>query len=182
MANQHRGQTAFRALGREIYIVYGTREIAEVWSALGFRRADPLAPPVMEERDEPASDPKTGLAIRDEAGLPVFVRRRVLLDAAERQMRIQEAFDAVFTNPDVPARRTCIRIGLRRWEKEAGQPLTEEQFEELCDELGLEGLNALHVAAWINACRVPPPTDATAVSGEARDPKGSAASSTSSTS
>ncbi len=181
MANQHRGQTGFRALGREMYLVYGTREIAEAWSALGFRRADPLAPPLAEERDEPALDKTTGNPLVDETG-PVFVRRRVLLDAATRQERVQEAFDAVFTNPEVPARRTCVRIGLRRWEREVGQPLSDEEFERLCDELGLGGLSALHVAAWINACRVPPAEESPAEAGEGRSPKGSTAFSTLSTS
>ncbi len=181
MANQHRGQTGFRALDREMYLVYGTSEIAEAWSALGFRRADPLAPPMAEERDEPALDRATGNPLHDEAG-PVFVRKRVLLDAATRQERIQEAFDAAFTNPEVPARRTCVRIGLRRWEKEVGQPLSDEDFERLCDELGLEGLSALHVAAWINACRVLPAKEPATEAGEGRSPKGITASSTSRTS
>lgn len=153
MANQHRGQTPFRALGREMFLVYQTRELAEAWSALGFRRADPLAPPVAEERDEPVLDKRTGDPVIDEAGLPTFRRRRVLLDAAGRQQRIQDAFDAVFTNPDIPARRTCLRIGLARWEREAGHRLTDDEFEQVCDELGLEGLSALHFAAFINATR-----------------------------
>lgn len=181
MANQHRGQTPFRALGREMYLVYGTRELAEAWQALGFRRADPLAPPVVEDRDEPVRDRDTGDPVLDEAGLPRFVRRRAFLDAAGRQQRAQEAFDAVFSNPDIPARRTCLKIGLQRWEKEAGAKLTEDEFEDACDELGIEGLSSLHVAAFINAVRVPP------VDGEAegRDPNAPSAGpafSTSSTS
>lgn len=198
MANQYRGQTPFRALGREMYVVYMTKELAEAWSALGFRRADPLAPPVAEERDEPVRDTKTGDPVYDALigpdGQPVtdpetgevvadrdrprFVRRRVLLDAAGRQQRMQDAFDAVFTNPDIPARRTCIRIGLQRWEQEVGQKLTADEFEQLCDELGLEGLSALHVAAFINATRVPPLKE----SGSGRDPNASSAAPASSTS
>jgi hypothetical protein len=155
VANQHRGQTPFRALGREMYLVYGVRELAEAWSALGFRRPDPLAPPVVEDRDEPVLDPKTGDPVFDELGLQKFVRKRAYLDAAGRQQRVQEAFDACFSNPEIPARRTCIKIGLQRWEQAAGR-LTEDEFERLCDELGLEGLSALHVASFINAVRVPP--------------------------
>lgn len=176
MANQHRGQTSFRALGREMYLVYGTREIAEAWAALGFRRPDPLAPPLVEDRDEPMLDPKTGDPVVDEQGLQRFVRRRAFLDAAGRQQRVQEAFDACFSNPEVPARRTCVRIGLGRWEKEAGARISDDEFERLCDELGLEGLSALHVAAFINAVRVAP------VEGEGRDPNAPSAAPASSTS
>jgi len=180
VANQHRGQTPFRALGREMYLVYGVRELAEAWSALGFRRPDPYAPPLVEDRDEPMRDPETDDPMLDEQGLPRFLRRRVYLDAAGRQQRVQEAFDACFSNPEIPARRTCIRIGLQRWEKEAGAPLTENEFELLCDDLGLEGLTALHVATFINAVRVPPMEG---TQSESRDPKPSAvpASSMSST-
>lgn len=155
MANQYRGQTPFRALGREMFVVYGLQEIAEAWSVLGFRRPDPLAPPLAEERDEPVYDGRTGDPVTDEQGLPVFRRRRVLLDAAARQQRVQEAFDAAFTNPDVPARIACLRIGLRRWEKAAGHTLTPEEFQSLLDELGAEGIGALHITALINATRGP---------------------------
>lgn len=181
MANQYRGQTPFRALGREMFLVYGVRELAEAWSALGFRRPDPLAPPLAEERDEPLVDGRTGDPVLDEQGLPKFRRRRVYLDAAGRQQRIQDAFDAAFTNPTIPDRRTCVRIGLARWEKAAGSRLTEDEFEALCDELGLEGLSALHMAGFINATRAP------RVEGAAEGPDPNAqgaapASSTSSTS
>jgi hypothetical protein len=153
-----------------MYLVYGTRELAEAWSALGFRRPDPLAPPVVEEWDEPLRGEP------DEQGLPRFVRRRGLVDAATRQQRAQEAFDAVFTNPDIPARRSCLRIGLQRWEKEAGVKLSDDDFERLCDDLGFEGLSSLHIAAYINAIRVPP-----AEGGEDRDPNAPSAGPASST-
>lgn len=180
MANEHRGQTPLRALGREMYLVYGVRELAEAWTSLGFRRVDPLAPPVAEERDDPVLDQKTGDPIKDEAGLPKFVRRRLLLDAGTRQARTQEAFDAVFTNPDIPARRTCLRIGLKRWQAETKVALTPEDFEQIEDELGLEGLSALHIAAWINASRVPPAEGEPSTEG--RDPNAPSAESASSTS
>lgn len=180
MANQHRGQTPFRALGREMFVVFGLQEIAEAWSALGFRRPDPLAPPLAEERDEPVYDGRTGDPTVDEQGLPVFRRRRVLLDAAARQQRVQEAFDATFTNPDVPARIACLRIGLRRWEKEAGHALTPVEFQTVCDELGVEGLAALHVAALINATRGAPASDEGG-GGDPNAPSAAPASSTSTT-
>jgi hypothetical protein len=180
VANQHRGQTPFRALGREMYLVYGVRELSEAWTALGFRRADPLAPPVAEERDDPVIDRKTGDPVKDEAGLPKFVRRRLLLDAGGRQARAQEAFDTVFTNPDIPARRTCLRIGLKRWQADAGVLLAEKDFEQIEDELGLEGLSALHIATWINASRVPPAESGQ--SSEGRDPNAPSAEPASSTS
>lgn len=182
MANQHRGQTPFRALGRDMYLVYGTRELAEAWSALGFRRADPLAPQLVEDRDEPVRDGATGDPVLDEAGLPRFVRRRAFLDAAARQQRVQEAFDACFSNPEIPARRTCVRIGLQRWEKEAGARLPDDEFERMCDELGLDGLSALHVAAFINAVRVPPVEGAQSEGRDPNAPSAGPASSTSSTS
>jgi len=168
--NPHRGQTPFRALGREMYMVYGTRELAEAWSALGFRRPDPYAPPVAEEWDERAEG-------EDDRGLPRFIRRRGLVDAATRQQRVQEAFDATFTNPEIPARLTCVRIGLQRWEKEAGSRLTDDEFEKLCDELGLDGLSSLHIATFVNAIRVPPAEGA-----EGRDPNAQSAGPASSTS
>ena len=177
MANQHRGQTPFRALGLEAYVVFGTRELEKCWTALGFRRPDPLAPSLVEDRDELVRDKATGDPVLDEAGLPQFVRRRAFLDAAGRQQRVQEAFDACFSNPDIPARRTCLRIGIDRWERERGSKLTDDEFERLCDELGIEGLSALHVAAFINAVRVPPVEGA-----EGRDPNAPSAGPASSTS
>lgn len=180
MANQYRGQTPFRALGREMFVVYGLQEIAEAWSALGFRRPDPLAPPVAEERDEPLFDGRTGDPLIDEQGLPVFRRRRVLLDAAARQQRVQESFDACFTNPDVPARIACLRIGLRRWEKTSGHTLTADEFQALCDELGAEGLGALHISALINATRSGPATEEGG-GGDPNAPSAVPASSTSTT-
>jgi hypothetical protein len=182
MANTYRGQTPFKALGREPYIVYGTREIAEAWTALGFRRPDPLAPPMVEDRDEPMRDRATGDPVLDEQGLQRFVRTRAYLDAAGRQQRVQEAFDACFSNPDVPARRTCIRIGLQRWEKEVGKRLTDDEFEQLCDELGVEGLAALHVGAFINAVRTPPVEGTKPEGRDPNAPSAEPASSTSSTS
>lgn len=177
MPNPHRGQTPFRALDREMYLVYGTRELAEAWSALGFRRPDPYGAPIAEERDEPVRDPSTGAQLLDEQGLGRFTRKRVLVDAADRQQRVQEAFDACFTNPEIPARRTCLRIGLGRWERETGARLTDDEFERLCDELGLEGMSALHIAAFVNAVRVPPVEGA-----EDRDPNARSAGPASSTS
>jgi hypothetical protein len=183
VANQYRGQTPFRALGREMFLVYGVRELAEAWSALGFRRPDPLAPPVVEERDEPLVDGRTGDPVLDEQGLPTFRRRRVYLDAAGRQQRVQDAFDAAFTNPTIPDRRICVRLGLGRWEKAAGVRLSEDEFEQLCDELGLEGLSALHIAGFINATRAPRAEGGRAEEGpDPNAPGAAAASSTSSTS
>jgi hypothetical protein len=159
-----------------MYLVYGTRELAEAWSALGFRRPDPMAPPVAEEWDEPLHD-STGAPTLDEQGLPRFVRRRGLVDVATRQQRVQEAFDACFTNPEIPARRTCVRVGLQRWEKEVGAKLSGDEFEALCDELGLDGLSSLHIATFVNSIRVPP-----AEGGEGADPNAPSAVAASSTS
>ncbi len=46
MANPNRGEVAFTALGREMFVQYGTREIAEAQAALGFHRPDPQQPNV----------------------------------------------------------------------------------------------------------------------------------------
>ncbi len=189
MPNAHRGETVFRALGREMFLVYGTREIAEAWTALGFRRPDPLAPATHEDvsveevyEEEPGKTAKR------------VVVRRVLVDFAARYERIKDAFDTVFLNPDPEALRKCIAIGLRRclasnpetvlleggrWEKRSG--LSDQQFDELCEQLTYSGLHALHVSTYLNCLRATPQADEGDEAG-GRDPNAPGAVSASSTS
>jgi hypothetical protein len=143
MANAHRGETDFSAGGREYYLVYGTWEIAEMQSRLGFHRPDPYAPVTWEEVEQ-----KDGQKVRVE------------LTWAERNSRMLTAFDGTFTNPSPADLRTMVRIGLRRWEKLNGT-LSEAQFESICDALGLVGLQTLHLQAVTNGLRASGPEDAT---------------------
>lgn len=158
MPNEHRGEVTFRALGRELFLVYGTREIAEAWSALGFRRPDPLQPVAFEEVDG----------------------RRAKVGFPERYQRTKDAFDIVFTNPDPEALRKILRIGLGRCERASGAKMSDGDFELLCDELGMAGLGALHVATYINALQSTPGADDGAA--EDSDPNAQSAAPASSTS
>src|SRR3990172_3555067 len=132
MAIAHRGETAFSAGGRGYYLVYGTREIAEMQSALGFHRPDPFAPVTWEEVEQ-----KDGKKIRVE------------LTWAERNQRMLTAFDGTFTNPGPGDLRKMVQIGLRRWEK-ANASLSDAEFEAICDGLGLEALRCglTHAEFW----------------------------------
>jgi hypothetical protein len=136
----HRGETAFSAGGREYYLVYGTWEIAEMQSTLGFHRPDPYAPTTWEEVEQ-----KDGQKLRVE------------LTWAERNSRVLTAFDGTFTNPGPQDLRTMVRIGLHRWERLNGS--LDPQFEAICDALGLVGLQTLHLRAVTNGLRASSPED-----------------------
>lgn len=149
MANLFRGEVPFRAGGRELYVRYGTREIAEVQAALGFQRADPFLKDEVEDVDVPVFervDSKRRPKL-DAAGLQEFRRERILVDADVRQARMVAAFEAVLLNPDPAAAVTFFRVGLRPWQREAGVKFTEDQVLELVDELGLVSLKTLHAKA-----------------------------------
>ncbi len=144
MANLIRGEVPFRAAGRELFLQYGTREIAEVQAALGFRRPDPFQADVVEEVDvavEEGGKPKV-----DELG-EVFRRRRLLVDASERQRRMVAAFEACWMDPDPEAAVVFLRYGLRPWERQSGAKLTEEAFHEIVRAIGLARMKTLHFQA-----------------------------------
>ena len=141
MTNAHRGETAFSAGGRGYYLVYGTWEIAEMQSALGFHRPDPFAPVTWEEVEQ-----KDGKKVRIE------------LTWAERNQRMLTAFDGTFTNPGPGDLRRMVQIGLWRWEK-ANASLSDAEFEAICDALGLVGLQSLHLQAVTNGLRASSPED-----------------------
>jgi len=146
MANLVRGEVPFSAGGRDLFLAYGTREIAEVQAALGFRRPDPFQPDVAEEVDTPVEE-RPGVQKVDAGGLPVFRRLRVLVDASERQRRMLAAFEAALMNPDPEALLTFIRVGLRPWERQSGAKLSDEAFHAITQALGLVQLKTLHFQA-----------------------------------
>jgi hypothetical protein len=175
MANHHRGETSFRAGGRECFVVYGTREIAEIQTALGFRRPNPFEPPTYEDvQEEQTRELEPGKTVTE------IVTKRIRVDYAERYRRVQDAFDGLWLNcfKDPGALRVCVRAGLQRWAAQAceGGKLTDEIFDAIADDLGLEGLAAVHAAAWMNASPDRP------AGGEDSDPNPQSAESASSTS
>lgn len=174
--NAHRGETPFRALGRDMFLVYGMEEIARMQAALGFRRPDPQLPVTIEvvPVSERLKDGTLVVVLDEDTGEPQT--RRVVVDYAERHDRTIRAFDAAFMAPRVDDLVRCVRIGLRRWERTQPVPLSEHEFETLCDELGQVGLAELHARATLNGMRVP------ALSGsEDQDPNVPRAASASST-
>jgi len=145
VANLLRGEVPFRAAGRDLFVCYGTRELAEIQTALGFRRPDPFQPDVAEEVDEPSL--KDGKPKLDGKGMATFRKVRVLVDAAERQRRMLTAFEAAWLRPDPEAALVCFRISLRPWERESGAKLSEEEFHRIAQALGLARINLLHMEA-----------------------------------
>lgn len=149
MANIIRGEVPFRASGRDMFVQYGTRELAEAQTALGFRRPDPHQPDVVEETDQPVEElgeDGQSRVKRDEAGV-VYRKTRILVDAAVRQRRMIAAFEACWMQPDPEAALTCFRIGLRPWERKNGARLSDEQFEAITRSLGLAKVHLLHLEA-----------------------------------
>ncbi len=140
MANAHRGETPFKVGGRDLFVFYGTRELAEMQAALGFRRPDPFAPSVLIEED-----------VRLNGGDRV-AHRSVLLDAKERQRKTLEAFDAALLNPDPEALFACLRIGVSRWEKAKSKILERDEWFEILNSLGLPKARQLHLEAIVNSC------------------------------
>lgn len=145
MANLIRGEVPFKASGRQLFVCYGTREIAEIQAALGFRRPDPFQPDVVEEEDVPVEE--DGQPKLDKEGLQVFARRRTLVGAAERQRRMLAAFEACWMNPDPEAALVCFRIGLHPWERQSGTKLSDEAFHEIVRKIGLVRMKKLHYQA-----------------------------------
>lgn len=180
MANHHRGETPFTVGGREAFVVYGTREIAEIQTALGFRRPSPLEPTRYEDVEvEKTTELEPGKTITQ------IVTERVAVDFGERYRRVQAAFDGLWLNAfsDATVLRTFLRHGLSRWAKGACKAgtLSDEEFEAIADELGVEGMYALHVAAWMNVSPTPRP-QGEAEQQEGDDPKRRSAEEASSTS
>lgn len=145
MANLNRGEIPFRARGRELYLQYGTREIAEVQTALGFHRPDPYQPDTLEEIAEPVLE--GGKPKLDAEGMEVYRRRRVRVDAVERQRRMLAAFEACLMNPDPEATLVFFRIGLGPWQRATQTRLVDEGFYEVVRELGLNEIKLLHYKA-----------------------------------
>lgn len=154
MANPIRGQVPFKVLGRDFYIQYGTREIAEVQAALGFRRPDPQQPDTVEEVDVPVYlDGNEERPKLDDDGQQVFRRQRVLVNARERQRRMLAAFDACIMNPDPEAKVAFLRVGLRPWQREhPGRQYTEEWLQGIVQALGLTRIGMLHLEALAQGC------------------------------
>lgn len=150
MANLLRGQVPFSASGRDLFLCYGNRELAEAQAALGFRRPDPQLPDVAEEVDVPVrmrgEDRQVGPQI-DAAGLPVFRRDRILVDHAERQRRMIAGFEAVLMNPDPEAMLRFFRIGLGPWERANAAKLSDEQFHDIVRAVGLVRMKEIHYDA-----------------------------------
>lgn len=148
MANEHRGETPFRALGRDYYLVYGTRELANIRTALGFRRPDPMAPTTIEDVES-----EIEVELPGEPGKWQKQRQRktITVGFALRNQRVLEAFEAVFMNPGPDELLIMVREGLRRWEKETGHQITPEEFEGLTDRIG--ELRLLHFRAVSTSIR-----------------------------
>jgi hypothetical protein len=148
MANIFRGEVPFKALGRDFFVRYGTREIAEVQAALGFHRPDPFLPEVAEEIDEPVTEHVDGKERpKLDASGQVFRRERRLVDADTRQRRMLSAFEATMMNPDPEAVLVFFRASLRPWERSEGHSISDATFHALVDALGMVRLKELHMGA-----------------------------------
>lgn len=162
MANEYRGEVPFLALGREMYLAYGIRELAEAKAALGFHPPDPAVPAMEEQVAEEEvvrftdGKPQTG---KDGLPLTKVVRRSVVVDYAVRRRRIDEAFGQALEDPGVDGLLVLLRLGLRRWERHLGVRLTEVDFDRLWDEVGYDGLRNLHWRAARRAFRIEPAAD-----------------------
>ena len=146
--NEHRGETPFRALGREMFVVYRTPELAAMRHALGFGRPDPLAPPRWEEIDD-----EEKVEVPGEPGkwITRSKKTRKLIGFAERNQRLLEAFEATFLNPGIDDVVVMIREGLREWERRSQSVLSADEFRELTIELRPQGLQTLHIRAVGNS-------------------------------
>lgn len=141
-----RGQVPFRAAGREFFLQYGTRELAEAQAALGFRRPSSQQPDIVEEADVVVEDSR-GQPKLDDEGQPTYRRQKVLVNAVERQRRVIAGFEACLLNPDPEAVIAFIRIGLRPWQRSQGVTMSEEQVQEIVNAVGLTRLRLLHMEA-----------------------------------
>jgi hypothetical protein len=153
VANLFRGEVPFKAAGRDLFVCYGTPELAEIQTALGFRRPDPFQPDRVEEVDEPILErAKVGekwveRQKLDEQQLPAFRRTRVLVDHAERQRRMLAAFEAVWMQPDPEAALVIFRISLKAWERRVVTKLLDSEFAQIVRALGVTRINLLHMQA-----------------------------------
>ena len=150
MANLLKGEVPFKAADRDMFVRYGTPEIAEIQAALGYRRPDPFQPDIVEEIDVAVEE--KGRPKLDDAGLAVFKRERLLVDASERQRRMMRAFEACWMDPDPEALLVFFRAGLKSWERLSGTALTKDAFREIVDALGLARLKILHIQAITFGC------------------------------
>lgn len=175
MANEHRGETPFVALGREMYVVYRTPELAAMRSALGFGRPDPLAAPRVEEIEvEEEREVEAGKWEK------FAVKKRQVIGFAERQARLLAAFEATFMSPGPDDLMVMLREGLRPWEQVAGVKLSDEEFRRMVGELGFAGAQNLHLRAVGAALGVG--QDEKPKTSEEGDPNGASAAGASSTS
>ncbi len=174
MPNTYRGQTPFRALGREMFLVYRTQEIAAMQAALGFCRPEPLTfkpeteevPALNLKRDEAGKllDPPQHvldadglrLAALDADGKPLM--RIVIVDAQEIHKRKIAAFDACLQRPLIKDLPLFIRCGLALWERDNGA-FAKGEFDQLLEEIGFLGLADLHQKALFNGYHVAVPED-----------------------
>lgn len=145
MANLNRGEVPFKARGRDFYLQYTTREIAEAQTALGFHRPDPYQADTLEEVAELVRE--NGQPKLDAEGLEIYRKRRVMVDAVERQRRMIAAFEACLMNPDPEAAVIFLRIGLGPWQRAANARLSEEGFQDIVRALGLNEIKFLHYKA-----------------------------------
>ena len=133
MANLLRGEVPFSAAGRDLFLQYKTREVAEIQAALGFRRPDPFQPDTVED---------VGVVLSTDPEM--LGTRQMIIDADERQRRMVAAFEAAWMNPDPQAALVCFRIGLQPWERQTGTKLTDAAFHEIVDAVGLATLKLLN--------------------------------------
>ncbi len=161
MPNTYRGETPFRALGREMFLVYRTQEIAAMQAALGFCRPEPLVKPTAEQvpalnlrkngfgqLEHVLDVDSRALAALDAEGSPTM--RTVIVDVKERRRRMVEAFDAAYMSPMASELLVMVRCGLGPWERDNGK-LTDREFEQLCEDMGFAGLNQLHQESLQNS-------------------------------
>ncbi len=162
MANTYRGETPFRALGRDLFIAYRTPEIGAIQRALGY--CEPPGQPARVTTEQvPALNLTAGTRehVADEDGRMLAAlnedgtvkMRTVIVDSAERRRRFIEAFDAALLHPSADELTTMVRCGLAPWEHDNGR-LSPEEWARLVEELGFAGLQLLHSSAVAAAYRV----------------------------
>lgn len=153
MANLFRGEVPFKAAGLEPYVCLLNSDLAAAYGDLArvcpqFERPSPFQPDTVEEVSVPVwADSEEREPKLDEQGLQIHRQERRLVNAAERHRRWMAALEATILRPDPQAALILFRASLRQWERTTRNVLTEEQFRELADALGLAGINGLLMSA-----------------------------------